>query len=86
MLEKLGLAPDAINFISYDGGAPMCTALAGNQVTFSLIAALGSSVIADYRAFITEGQIGGDWMGPEATTASLEESFAAYSQYIDALE
>lgn len=157
MLEKLGLAPDAINFISYDGGAPMRTALAGNQVTFSLIAALGSSVIADdvrplavikaepdelwdapnindvlaefgteiplisadlrsfvvhksfaenhpetyealvsayqrmlegddYRAFITEGQIGGDWMGPEATTASLEESFAAYSQYIDALE
>ena len=157
MLEKLGLEPDAINYISYDGGAPMRTALAGNQVTFSMISALGSSVIAedvrplavikaepdaiwdapnindvlaefdtdipllaadlrtftvhasfkenhperyealvaayqrmlerdDYKAFIEEGAIGGEWMGPEATAQSLEESYQAFSENIGALE
>ncbi|XDB00441.1 tripartite tricarboxylate transporter substrate binding protein (plasmid) [Sulfitobacter sp. LCG007] len=157
MLERLGLPQDAVNFISYDGGAPMRTALAGNQVTFSVISALGSSVIAedvrplavikdqpdelwaapnlnevlaeydveipmlaadlrtlavhqsfvdnhpevykqlvdayrrmldrdDFKAFIAEGQIGGQWMGPEATTASLNESFEIFKKYIDVLE
>ena len=157
MLERLGLPADAVNFISYDGGAPMRTALAGDQVTFSVIAALGSSVIADdvrplavikaepdtlwdapninevlaeydaeipllpadlrtfavhtsfaeshpevyeqlvdaykrtlerddFKAFIEEGQIGGQWMGPEATAASLNESYQVFEQYIDVLE
>lgn len=157
MLQRLGLEPDAINFISYDGGAPMRTALAGNQVTFSLISGLGSSVIAedvrplavikaepddiwdapnindvlaefdaeipllaadlrtlvvhasfkekhperyetlvaaykrmlerdDYKAFIEEGSIGGQWMGPEATAESLEASYEAFSENIGALE
>ncbi|NVK32972.1 MAG: tripartite tricarboxylate transporter substrate binding protein [Rhodobacteraceae bacterium] len=157
MLQELGLEPDAINYISYDGGAPMRTALAGNQVTFSVIAALGSTVIAedvrplavikaepddlwdapninealaefdaeipllaadlrtlvvhesfkeeqperyetlvsaykrmlerdDYKAFIEEGAIGGEWMGPEATAESLQKSFEAFSENIGALE
>ncbi|EAQ02200.1 hypothetical protein OB2597_18996 [Pseudooceanicola batsensis HTCC2597] len=157
MLERLGLPADAVNFISYDGGAPMRTALAGNQVTFSVISALGSSVIAedvrplavikeqpderwaapninevlanydveipllaadlrtftvhqsffenhpetyeqlkdayrrmlereDFKAFIAEGQIGGQWMGPEATAASLNQSYEVFEQYIDALQ
>ena len=47
LLERMGLPEDAITFVSYDGGAPMRSALAGNQVTFSLIAALGSEVIRD---------------------------------------
>ncbi|WP_102108622.1 Bug family tripartite tricarboxylate transporter substrate binding protein [Oceaniglobus roseus] len=157
MLERLGLPKDAVNFISYDGGAPMRTALAGNQVTFSVISALGSSVIADdvrplavikkepddlwdapnindilaeygveipllaadlrtftvhqsfvdkhpetyqklvdayrrmlerddFKAFIEEGQIGGQWMGPEATAESLNESYEIFAKYIDVLE
>ncbi len=157
MLERLGLSSDAVTFVSYDGGAPMRTALAGNQVTFSVISGLGSSVIADdvralavikeepddiwaapninevlaefdveipilaaelrtltvqssfkenhpetyqqlvdaykrmlerddFKQFIAEGQIGGEWMGPEATTESLNESYEIFSQYVDKLE
>ena len=156
MLERLGLSDDAVTFVSYDGGAPMRTALAGDQVTFSMISALGSSVIAqdvrplavikaepddiwvapnlnevlanfdveipmlaadlrtftvqtsfkekhpetyqqlvdaykrtierdDFKEFIAEGQIGGEWMGPEATTKSLNESYEIFSQYADKL-
>jgi putative tricarboxylic transport membrane protein len=156
MLERLGLEPDAVTFVSYDGGAPMRTALAGNQVTFSMISALGSSVIADdvrplavlravpdekwdapnineilaawdveipllagdlrtlavqqsfvdkhpevyaklvaayrsmlgrhdFKTFIAEGQIGGDWMGPEATAESMNISYEVFEKYIDAL-
>jgi putative tricarboxylic transport membrane protein len=47
LLERLGLPLDAVSFITYDGGGPLRTALAGNQVTFSITAALGSDVIAD---------------------------------------
>ncbi|MEF2553150.1 tripartite tricarboxylate transporter substrate-binding protein [Aurantimonas sp. A2-1-M11] len=47
MLERLGLPADAVNFITYDGGGPMRTALAGDQVTFSVISGLGSDVIKD---------------------------------------
>ena len=48
LLEQLGLPSDAVNFITYDGGGPMRTAIAGNQVTFSITAALGTDVIADH--------------------------------------
>lgn len=154
--ERLGLPDDAITFVSYDGGAPMRTALAGNQVTFSLISGLGSSVIADdvrplavikaepdeiwdapninevlanfdveipllaadlrtftvqtsfkekhpetyeqlmaaykrmleredFQRFVKASQIGGTWMGPEATTESLNESYEIFSEYVDKL-
>ena len=157
LLEKLGLPQDAITFVSYDGGAPMRSALAGNQVTFSLIAALGSEVISDsvrplavvraepddiwdapnindtlkefnvevplipadlrtftvhesfaqnhpetyealvsaykrmleredFKAFIAEGQIGGEWRGPEKTKAELDESLAVFKQYLSVLQ
>ncbi|WP_226577622.1 Bug family tripartite tricarboxylate transporter substrate binding protein [Acuticoccus sediminis] len=157
MLEQLGLPSDAINFITYDGGGPMRTALAGDQVTMSVISGLGSDVIKDdvralavfrtephalwdaplindaladygveipvlaadlrtftvqtsfaeehpetyqmlvdayhrmldrddFKAFIGESQIAGDWMGPEATKASLDESYATFEKYIDRLE
>lgn len=36
----------------------------------------------DFKAFITEGQIGGIWMGHEATMASLEQSYEIFEQYI----
>ena len=157
LLEQLGLPGDAVNFITYDGGGPMRTAIAGNQVTFSITAALGSDVIAnqvrplavfqaeprpewdaplindilearglevpiiaadlrtftvhrsfyethpdryeilvdayrrtlerdDFRRFIAASAIDGMWMGPEATQASLNESFEIFSQYIDILQ
>ena len=36
----------------------------------------------DFKAFIAEGQIGGDWLGPEATAASLQQSYDVFSRYI----
>lgn len=47
MFEELGIPTDAVNYVTYDGGGPMRTALAGNQVTFSVITGLGSEVISD---------------------------------------
>ena len=47
MLDRLGLPQDTVNFVTYDGGGAMRTALAGNQVTFSIIPAMGSEVISD---------------------------------------
>ena len=157
MLEKLGIPRENVNWITYDGGGPMRTALAGNQVTMSFISALGSNVIADqvrplavyrderddarwdaptinealapmsvevpviaadlrtftvhksfkekhpdryellvaayrrmldrpdFKAFIEEGQIGGDWLGPEKTAKSLEKSYKIFEQYISIL-
>ena len=142
LMERMGLPEDAITFVSYDGGAPMRSALAGNQVTFSLISGLGSDVIRDdvrplavvldetlkefgvelpvlsadlrtftvstefatnepetyellvaayrrtlerddFRAFIEEGAIGGQWLGPASTQESLADSFEVFTQYVD---
>lgn len=157
LLERLGIPRENVNWVTYDGGGPMRTAVAGNQVTTSFISALGSEVIRDnvrplavyrnevdpamwdaptineaiaefnvevpvieadlptltvhrefvekhpqryerlvagyramledeeFKAFITQGKIGGNWMGPEATAASLQRSFDIFKQYIDRL-
>lgn len=156
LLEQLGIDPSAVNYVTYEGGGPMRTALAGNQVTFSIIAGLGSDVIQDnvrplavfteesieawdaptinelledydtevpviaadlrtfavhtrfkesqpdqyeflvdayrrtlerddFREFIARGAIDGNWMGPEETQASLEESMKIFAEYIDRL-
>ena len=45
LLEKLGIPIENVNFISYDGGGPFRTALAGNQVSVGIVAAVGSEVI-----------------------------------------
>ncbi|MCJ8141024.1 Bug family tripartite tricarboxylate transporter substrate binding protein [Falsirhodobacter halotolerans] len=47
LLDTMGIPRENVNWITYDGGGPMRTAVAGNQVTFSVTAALGSNVIAD---------------------------------------
>ena len=154
LLETLGIPESNVNWVTYDGGGPMRTAIAGNQVTMTFTAALGSNVIKDqvkalavyreepdperwdapvineaiaelgvevpvlaadlrclsvhasfaekhpevydelvaayqrmlerddFKAFAAEGQIGGDWMGPEATAASLGKSYDVFSRYI----
>ena len=66
MMEELGLPADAVNFVTYDGGGPMRTALAGNQVTFSVIAARGSDVIRDdVRALaLFRTEAADDWEAP----------------------
>ena len=47
LLEKLGIPADNINWVTYDGGGPMRTAIAGDQVTLTFVSALGSDVIMD---------------------------------------
>jgi putative tricarboxylic transport membrane protein len=47
LLEKLGLARDAVRLVTFDGGGPLRTALAGGQVDFSIVQAEGSETIAD---------------------------------------
>lgn len=67
ILEKMGLTRDAVNFVVYNGGGAQRAAVAGNQVTFSTPAALGSIVIAnDSRAlavFRDEPAKDEDWVG-----------------------
>ena len=62
----MGLQEDAITFVSYDGGAPMRSALAGNQVTFSLISGLGSEVIRDdvRPLAVVRDETGAAWDAP----------------------
>lgn len=47
LLERMGIPQENVNWITYDGGGPMRTAVAGDQVTMSFISALGSEVIRD---------------------------------------
>ncbi|WP_136684336.1 Bug family tripartite tricarboxylate transporter substrate binding protein [Falsirhodobacter xinxiangensis] len=156
LLDAAGIPRDNVNWITYDGGGPMRTAIAGDQVTMTFISALGSDVIADqvrplaiYRTepdelwgaptindsiadlgievpviaadlrtftvhksmmedhpetyemlvaayrrmleredftkFITDAKIGGEWMGPEATAASLQASYDIFAEHVDEL-
>lgn len=47
LLERLGIPQDNVNWVTYDGGGPMRTAIAGDQTTMTFISALGSTVIQD---------------------------------------
>ncbi len=47
MLKELGIPAENIRFVTYNGGAPLRTALAGNQVDFEITAAQGANSIMD---------------------------------------
>ncbi len=46
-MDALDIPHDNVNFVTYDGGAPLRAALAGNQVDFEVLAAQGASGIMD---------------------------------------
>jgi tripartite-type tricarboxylate transporter receptor subunit TctC len=48
LLDKLGVGADAVRLVTFDGGGPLRTALAGGQVDFSIVQAEGSETIADF--------------------------------------
>ena len=48
LLQSLGLKPDAIRFVTFDGSGAMHTALAGGQVDFYISQAEANEVIRDY--------------------------------------
>lgn len=47
IMEALDIPADNVRFVTYDGGAPLRTALAGNQVDFEVLAAQGANAIID---------------------------------------
>ena len=46
-MEALDIPADNVRFVTYDGGAPLRAALAGNQVDFEVLAAEAASAIID---------------------------------------
>jgi tripartite-type tricarboxylate transporter receptor subunit TctC len=48
LLEALGLRPDAVRMVTFDGAGAMRTALAGSQVDFNIGQAEGAEVIRDF--------------------------------------
>ncbi|MCH8098787.1 MAG: hypothetical protein IID53_17170 [Proteobacteria bacterium] len=47
LLSALGLKPDALRIVTYGGGGPLRSALAGGQIDFAVVQAEGSEVIRD---------------------------------------
>lgn len=47
LMDELGIPQTNVRFVTYDGGAPLRTALAGNQVDFEVLAANGAAGIMD---------------------------------------
>ncbi len=47
LMDAFDIPHDNVRFVTYDGGAPLRAALAGNQVDFEVIAAQGASSIMD---------------------------------------
>jgi putative tricarboxylic transport membrane protein len=48
LLQALGLQPDAVRMVTFDGAGAMRTALAGGQVDFNIGQAEGAEVIRDF--------------------------------------
>lgn len=46
-MNALDIPVDNVRFVTYDGGSPLRTALAGNQVDFEVLAARGANSIMD---------------------------------------
>jgi putative tricarboxylic transport membrane protein len=46
-MQALDIPDENVRFVTYDGGAPLRTALAGNQVDFEVLAARGAASVMD---------------------------------------
>lgn len=46
-MQALEIPEENVRFVTYDGGAPLRTALAGNQVDFEVLAARGAASVMD---------------------------------------
>lgn len=47
IMDELGIPQENVRFVTYSGGAPLRTALAGNQVDFEILAAEAAEAISD---------------------------------------
>lgn len=48
LLEAFGLPADGVRIVTYDGGGPLRTALAGGHIDFSVVQGEGSETIRDF--------------------------------------
>ncbi len=74
MMGALGVGPGNVRFVTYSGGAPLRTALAGNQVDFEILAAEAAESIRDrirVLAVVSEKDKGG-WNAPLLNTVLTE--------------
>lgn len=86
MLETMGLPMDQIRFVTYDGGGPVRTSLAGGHTDFSFVAATGSESIRDRirsLAIIHDRPVT-EWQGPllnEAMKARYGKELPIFASY-----
>ena len=63
LLEAMGLDEDGVRIVTFDGGGPVRTALAGGQIDFSVVQGEGTEVVRDMirplAAFLPEHNA--DW-------------------------
>jgi tripartite-type tricarboxylate transporter receptor subunit TctC len=66
LLDRLGLPRDAIRYVTYDGGAPVRTAVAGGHVDMTIVAAQGSRSLGDrIRALaVVDDEAAPEWNAP----------------------
>jgi tripartite-type tricarboxylate transporter receptor subunit TctC len=76
LLDALGLKPDAIRIVTFDGAGAMRTALAGGQVDFNIGQAEGAAVIRD---FIRPLAVFLDHRVPEYDVPPINQVLAAYN-------
>lgn len=66
VMDELGIPTDNVRFVTYNGGAPLRAALAGNQVDFEILAAEAANAIRDrirVLAVVAKEDKGG-WQAP----------------------
>ncbi|MFN4088255.1 MAG: tripartite tricarboxylate transporter substrate-binding protein [Alphaproteobacteria bacterium] len=66
MLELLNIPRENVRFVTYDGGGPLRTAIAGGHLDFTFAAAQGSEVIRDRirsLAIVNDREVE-EWEGP----------------------
>ena len=86
MLETMGLPMDQIRFVTYDGGGPVRTSIAGGHTDFSFVAATGSASIRDRirsLAIIHDRPVK-EWQGPllnEALKARYGKEIPIFASY-----
>jgi tripartite-type tricarboxylate transporter receptor subunit TctC len=83
LLDALGLKPDAVRMVTFDGAGAMRTALAGGQVDFNIGQAEGAEVIRD---FVRPLAVFLDQRTPEYDAPPINEVLKAYHAQVPIID
>jgi len=73
-MQALDIPEANVRFVTYDGGAPLRTALAGNQIDFEVLAARGAASVMDsLRVLSVVNESDPDNIGAPSLNAALGE-------------